>query len=280
MAAFSSRPSIRVGAVTHRGLVRSENQDRISRFRVPQGEVFAIADGMGGHRDGARAAELALAKFEQYLSQVPPDFPTPEALQRAASHANSELYRQACGAVPGAEPQGAAMGSTLVVLLLRGRQVFVGHAGDSRAYLLQAGVLSPLTWDHTLVQRMIDHGMLSVEEARNHPDASVLTRAFGQQAEIELEVGAPFELAPGDRFLLCSDGLCGYVEATEIARVLAAASGAQEATDRLLDLALAKGGEDNISVQVIQVVEFDRSFVHREDHPWRSPRIASEGRNP
>ncbi len=247
MSEKAQHPALRVGVASHRGKVREENQDRISRFRVPLGEVFLVVDGMGGHRDGARAAELVVRGFEEHLREEPQGAPPAEALQRVASRTNAELYRFS------AQAESNRMGATLVLLLLRGWQAIVAHAGDSRAYLMRAGDLSRLTHDHTFVQQMLDLHVLSEEQARRHPDACVVTRAFGQEPEIELEVAPPCELRTGDRILLCSDGLCGHVEDAVIAQTLAGSIGAQEATERLIELALTAGGEDNVSLQVIRV---------------------------
>ncbi len=247
MSEKAQRPALRVGAASHRGTVREENQDRISRFRVPLGEVFLVVDGMGGHRDGARAAELVIRGCEEHLREEPRSTSPAEALQRVASRTNAELYRFS------SQSEDHRMGATLVLLLLEGWRAIVAHAGDSRAYLMRAGDLSRLTHDHTLVQQMLDHHMLNEEEARRHPDACVVTRAFGQEPEIELEVAPPCGLRNGDRILLCSDGLCGYVKDAVIAETLARSSDAQEAADRLIELALAAGGEDNVSVQVVRI---------------------------
>ncbi|HEX4966507.1 MAG TPA: protein phosphatase 2C domain-containing protein [Thermoanaerobaculia bacterium] len=239
--------SLRVGANFNQGKVRTENQDRIGRFESSFGQVFIVADGMGGHEGGATAAQMLIDGLERHLRQVPPGTTTESALQAAASRANADIYQRANSG----DPKTAQMGATSVLALVRGNQVTIAHAGDSRAYLLRGGELSRLTRDHTVVQRMLDHNMLSPEEARDHPDASVVTRAFGQKPDVELEVSAPFELQPGDRLLLCSDGLCGYVDDERIRQVLARGGDAQAVADALIGLALDAGGEDNVSVQIL-----------------------------
>ncbi|HMB53398.1 MAG TPA: protein phosphatase 2C domain-containing protein, partial [Thermoanaerobaculia bacterium] len=244
----SARLSLRVGARTDVGLVRDENQDRISRFRTPLGEVFLVVDGMGGHKGGSQAAEMTVAGLERALTSARPETPPADALRDAAAAAHAEIRHRAES--PGTE--NPEMGATAVMVLLREGRAFVAHAGDSRAYLLRGDRLSRLTNDHTVVQRMVDQGLLSEEEARAHPDASVVSRAFGRSAELELEVAEPFDLQPDDRLMLCSDGLCGYVEDAEIGAALQG-SGAQAVADRLTELALAAGGEDNVSVQVLSL---------------------------
>lgn len=235
--------STRVGARSDVGRVREENQDRISRFRCPLGEVFLVVDGMGGHRDGARAATMVVEGLERHLQAADPRAPVDRSLREAAVRTHREIQQQSGSARDG-------MGATAVLALVRGRRVVVAHAGDSRAYLFRGARLLRLTRDHTLVQRMVDDNLLSEEEARNHPDSSVVSRAFGRTRELELEIAEPRELFPGDRLLLCSDGLSGFVDDAAIAGVMAD-RGAREAAEELVELALAAGGEDNVSVQVV-----------------------------
>ncbi len=243
-----TRPiSLRIGAGAHRGLVREENQDRISRLLSPFGDVFVVADGMGGHEGGATAAQLLIDRLGEHLRAQPPGMPPDEALRDAAVRTNVDICEHAR-----ADPRLAKMGATVVLALIQGSRAWIAHAGDSRAYLWRDGELARLTRDHTLVQRMVDHQILNEEEARQHPDANVVTRAFGQNPEIEIEV-TPLELADGDRLLLCSDGLSGYVDDTAIARALSGDGDAQALADSLIALALQAGGEDNVSVQLLAV---------------------------
>jgi PPM family protein phosphatase len=242
--------SLRVGAGAHQGLVREENQDRISRVQSPCGELFIVADGMGGYEGGATAAQMLIDGLTQHLRAVPPGMPPDEALRQATERANAEIYRRRA---QGSDPRLARMGTTGVLALVQGHRAWIAHAGDSRAYLWRGGDLRRLTRDHTLVQGMVDRQILDEEEARNHPDAHVVTRSFGQRAEIEMEIAPALELLDGDRLLLCSDGLSGSVDDAAIARVLAAQSDTQTATDALIGLALQAGGSDNISVQLIAV---------------------------
>jgi serine/threonine protein phosphatase PrpC len=259
--------SLRIGAGAHRGLVREENQDRISRIPSPFGELFIVADGMGGHEGGATAAQMLIDGLGEHLRALPPETPPDEALRLAGQRAHDEIYRRAQN-----DRSLAQMGATGVLALIQGNQAWIAHAGDSRAYLWRGGQLRRLTRDHTLVQRMVDRQMLDEEEARHHPDANVVTRAFGQAPEVEIEVAAPLELRAGDRLLLCSDGLSGYVEDSAIAQVLAADGDTQAATNALIDLALRAGGEDNVSVQLLAVQE--------EKAPAVAPRPAGSETRP
>ncbi len=250
-------PALRVGAKSHVGKVRTDNQDRMGRFPSLHGELYIVADGMGGHKGGALAAAMTIDGFEAQLMNTPPGVSPEQALQRAAQKVNFDIYQKAND-----DNETAKMGATLVLGLVRGNQLIVGHAGDSRAYLFRDGKLSRLTYDHSVVQRMIDHKILTEEQARNHPDASIITRAFGQEPELELEITPPVDLRPGDGILLCSDGLSGYVDDGLIQQVIRRNTDAQQVTDALIDLALSVGGEDNVTIQFLQ---------DRRKKPDRSP---------
>lgn len=250
-------PNLRVGAKSHTGNVRTENQDRMGRFPSPFGELYIVVDGMGGHKGGATAAAMTVDGLEAHLRNIPAGTSPEQALQIAAQRTNAEIYQKANDG----DPETANMGATLVLGLVIGTRLLVAHAGDSRAYLFRDGKLSRLMRDHSVVQRMIDHNMLTEEQARDHPDANVITRAFGQKPEIELEVSAPLDLREGDGILLCTDGLCGYVDDQTIERVIGEQSDAQQITDALIDTALATGGEDNVTVQFLQFGQRRRKAV-------------------
>lgn len=251
MSSVTSTLPLRVGAKTHPGKARDENQDRMSRFTTPLGEVFIVADGMGGHRGGAMAAMMTVEGFERHLQEAQAPDSAAFVLQDAARLTNAEIHRLAHSG----DPSIAGMGSTLALALVSGRSLIIGHAGDSRAYLFRQGRLKRLTRDHSRVQKMIDHRILTEEEAREHPEANVINRAFGQKPEIELEISEPIELQPGDGALLCSDGLCGYVDDAAIEQAIRRHAEAQSVTDALIDLALKAGGEDNVTVQFLQFGE-------------------------
>jgi len=236
-----------VGARSETGYVRDENQDRMGWIRAPFGDVYIVSDGMGGVGDGALAAELTVGALQRHLGAV--RFARRKAVRRAFAAANGAVHARA--QTEGAGTPG--MGATAVAVLLRGARIMVAHVGDSRAYLFdRTGQCQRLTRDHSLVQRLVDRGVLSPAQAQTHPDAGVIERAVGHARDIEVDIGPWLPLRNGDRILVCSDGLCGYTQDAEIAAVLRANADPQEAADRLVELALAKGGEDNITVQVIR----------------------------
>ncbi len=267
--------NLRVGAKSHTGNVRTENQDRMGRFPSPFGELYIVVDGMGGHKGGATAAAMTVDGLEAHLRSIPQGSSPEQALQIAAQKTNAEIYQKATDG----DPETANMGATLVLGLVIGTRLLIAHAGDSRAYLFRDGKLSRLMRDHSVVQRMIDHNMLTEEQARDHPDANVITRAFGQKPEIELEVSAPLDLREGDGILLCTDGLCGYVDDQTIERVISGQSDAQQITDGLIDLALSVGGEDNVTVQFLQFGQRRRKAVITKEMFKRPVANESSGGN-
>jgi serine/threonine protein phosphatase PrpC len=220
----------------------------MSRALVGLGEVFVIADGMGGHKGGALAAELTVKGIEEALRAAPSDLDIREAIERALIEANGLVYKQAISG----DPETEGMGSTATILLTKGSTAYVGHVGDSRAYLYRERKLRQLTTDHTRVQRMVDAGMLAPAEARDHLEASMLERAIGQKPDIDVEIAPALALNEGDAILLCSDGLTGYVDDDAIEGVLRSKATVQELPDRLIRLALNRGGYDNVTVQYIQ----------------------------
>ena len=221
------------------GAVRAGNEDAL--VLRPDDGLWAVADGMGGHRHGALAsAALAAALLDA------PIVGEPEAdranIDAAVQEANRTLFQRSAAL-------GGRMGSTIVTLLIGGDRFDVAWVGDSRAYVLREGVLHPLTADHTQVQARVEKGLLTPAEARNHPLAHVLTRAVGSEASVEMSrIGG--QTAPGDRFLLCSDGVHGVVGEAEIKEALSFGDPAG-AGQSLASLCNARGSPDNFTLIVV-----------------------------
>ena len=236
----------------HRGLVREENQDSVSHVAAPMGELVVVADGIGGYRGGGTASRIVVETFASWVSAQDPNYSAARAIAEAAAQANTNIRETAASG----EPAYRQMGSTVVLALITQEKhetlAWIGHIGDSRAYLARAGILSRLTRDHSAVQALIDRNEVSPENARSHPQASVLTRSLGHQPEVEIEITmTPIEA--GDSLLLCSDGLWGFVPEQAIAAVLTNPQIAPEAiADQLLRLALQAGGHDNIGIEVVR----------------------------
>lgn len=234
--------------LTHCGNVRSNNEDSVSLVRprnAAQQESHSllaiVADGMGGHEGGELASRLAVETIERAWlnSAVAPV----AVLEAAFVEANRAIYR---AARMNANLKG--MGTTCVALAVCNDEAWWAWIGDSRLYLLREGRAYRMSEDHTVVQEMLRHGLITAEDARDHRDRSVLARAVGTREHIEPGLGSePIRIRPGDRLLLCSDGLHDLVEDEEMVRTTADRSAAESA-NRLLSLALERGGHDNISI--------------------------------
>jgi serine/threonine protein phosphatase PrpC len=226
-------------ARTHPGNRRSVNEDRV--LDRPDAGLWAVADGMGGHQAG----DVAAARVVDALCAIEPSgsgYSRLVDVLRAVDRVNTALA-----------DGGSRSGSTLVALLAHEGHYACVWAGDSRAYLLRDGTLSPITRDHSIVQQLIDGGALAESERRGHPSAHVITRAVGAAPRIELDQQfAP--IAAGDIFLLCSDGLIACLDDDDISAALQTGDVAQLA-DRLLSLALARGAPDNVSVVVVRALQ-------------------------
>ena len=239
-----------LGARSETGYVRTANEDRMGWTRAAYGDVYVVSDGMGGYCGGALAAELTVHTLQDHLAALSSgDVALPEQMRQAFLAANQAVYQRRRAD----DPDTRDMGATGVALITSGARVLVGHVGDSRAYLWrERDGLKQLTRDHTRVQKMVDGGLVTPAQAAAHPDASVLDRAIGHQPTVEVDVSSWMTLKPGDMLLLCSDGLSGYVDDAEIAKVLRSKGDPQTLADRLVDCALIKGGEDNVTVQLVR----------------------------
>ena len=258
----SDSACLEVGALSETGYVRDENQDRMSWSPVPLGQLYIVADGMGGHNGGALAAEIAVQELQRHVSQAPVGEPVEKVIHAAFKKANETVYEKAHSGDPATE----GMGTTAVLLLISGQVANLAHVGDSRAYLYRNGRLAQLTTDHTVVQRMVQAGLLKPEEAADHPDASVLERAIGSKPDIEVDIRNEL-LREGDAILLCSDGLSGYVTDAQIESVLRSQGTVRETAENLVKLTLEKGGKDNVTVQLVQ-------YGARKEAPAARPTIA------
>ena len=262
-----------LGALSHQGRVRTNNEDhylvaRLSRSfeslmtNVPDGVLpthvhesgygMLVADGMGGMAAGEVASRLAIQTLVQIVLEVPDwillvdELSAPELKTRVSEYLqeiDSEISKQQA-----TDPSLAGMGTTMTLAYSLGSEAFVGHVGDSRAYLFRDGTTQQLTQDHTHVQRLVSAGAISRQQAATHRLRGVLTQAIGgQSGQLRVEVHR-LQLRERDRLLLCTDGLTDMVPESSIAEALARERPAQEICQDLVDLALEAGGRDNVSV--------------------------------
>ncbi|SJM63038.1 PP2C family serine/threonine-protein phosphatase [Gulosibacter sp. 10] len=236
---------VRAGAVSHVGRVRANNQD--SGFIGKH--VYGVADGMGGHAGGDVASSIAV----KYLAEQDRQFDTVEEAERGLTDALHEANELITDAVD-EHSELRGMGTTADLITRVGDQMVIAHIGDSRVYRFHDGQLEQVTVDHTFVQRLVDAGRITPEEALVHPRRSVLMRVLG---DVETEPDVDTYVYPaldGDRWLLCSDGLASYVDESKIATVLGrSVESSREVADDLVQLALDNGAPDNVTVVVLEL---------------------------
>lgn len=264
--------NVSVGAKSDVGRVRKANEDAM----LVDAPLFVVADGMGGHLAGDVASATAIETIKRSAEDQPPK--EPSHLESYVRAANRAIWEKALE-----DSQLQGMGTTCTLLFLDGDTAHLAHVGDSRAYLLRDGDVTQLTEDHTLVERMVREGKLQREQASRHPQRSIITRALGVEADVEVDLMA-FDVAEGDRVLLCSDGLSSMIDDGAISQILGDASDVEGAANQLIDAALDAGGEDNVTVVVLDFLA-DGALAPAPATPQRqdtTPRqsISDEEREP
>ena len=252
-------------ASSHIGKVRASNQDSVSVGR----HLYVVADGMGGHAGGDVASAIAV----QHLYALDHPYDSVEA-------AREELFRSILSA--GEEltqavvehPELTGMGTTVSAMIRVKSSMVIGHIGDSRIYRLREGVLEQITADHTFVQRLVDSGRITAEEAAVHPRRSVLMRVLGDvDADPDIDTHV-IDTQPGDKWLLCSDGLSGYVSERDIAETLLTVDDPELACHKLITQSLSEGAPDNVTVVIVRIDE------DRDTSPPSEPRMVGSAAGP
>ena len=246
---------ISFGSRTDIGYVRDHNED--SLIIIPP--LFAVADGMGGHEAGEIASELTV----NTLAELAPSHLDAEGLTAAVEAANYNVMK--------APRQGIGrdgMGTTLTAAMLEGERLLIAQVGDSRAYLLHKGHLQQITRDHSLMADLIEAGQITPEEARVHPNRSVITRAIGSDIHMRPDI-YELNVDAGDRILLCSDGLSSMISNNAIESIMRRQSDAQHCADELVTAALENGGADNVTVVVADVPGFSEVREKKRAHKSR-----------
>jgi serine/threonine protein phosphatase PrpC len=236
------------------GRVREINEDsgRFSRPNDPatlatKGVLLIVADGMGGHSAGEVASGMTIELVPRlYYGSASP---APDALREAVEETNRQIYAASL-----ADESKRGMGTTCTALAVANDEAFAAHVGDSRLYMMRGGKVYLLTEDHSAVMEMVKLGLITMDEARTHEDKNVILRALGTSPEVEVSTLTPFRVRAGDKYLLCSDGLYDLVSDDEIERELSAAEDIHAAGERLIVMAKGRGGHDNITVGILELV--------------------------
>lgn len=236
-----------IWGITHRGVVRQQNQDAFAAQDLEDGRVIAlVCDGMGGARAGNVASTMAVELFMRQFAQAESGQGDEARLRQAAALANHEVFQRAA-----ADPECTGMGTTLVAALAGEEEAVILNEGDSRAYHVNESGITLVTRDHSLVEDMVERGELTRDQARTHPHKNLITRALGAEPVLMADCFRQ-PLSPGDRLLLCSDGLSNVV--TEQEMLYEVIHGGQDETccQRLLDIALQRGAPDNVTVVLVR----------------------------
>ena len=280
----TDRAHLNVAAQTHAGMTGKNNEDRyaVTTFQVseedPTPVLFAVvADGIGGHRAGEVAAELAVNHISQAVAESDAQRPK-KILERAIHEASDAIADHASSS-----PDQKGMGATCACIFVMGDQLYTATVGDSRIYLLREGRIQQLTTDHTWVQEAIEKNILTPEQARDHPNVHVIRRYLGSpdppevdfrlrmydsEADSLAEGNQGMQIHPGDTFLICSDGLTDLVWNDEIAEIIRAKSTLKAAAQELIDTANQRGGHDNTTVVLINVPR-DLKLIVPPKTNWR-----------
>ncbi|AKJ01895.1 Stp1/IreP family PP2C-type Ser/Thr phosphatase [Archangium gephyra] len=244
--------------LTDVGRKRNHNED--SFLIDDELQLYVVADGMGGHAGGGTASRIAVETIDKELRRAREgrdnpfvttsnlqDALLPDALRTAVERACLAIFTTAQE-----DPRLSGMGTTVISLVVRDNQAFFAHVGDSRAYLVRGPLIQQISEDHSLVNEQIKAGMITPEEAKHSRYKNIITRSVGFEEEVQVDVmGVVAE--PGDVFLLCSDGLANMVEDRELHEAVQASASLADVPKRLIDLANERGGDDNITVIVVQV---------------------------
>ncbi len=246
---------IRWGGCTDVGKTRPINEDGyyISDYSKAYDAIYAIvADGMGGHQAGEIASGLALKQVSDainkgFFAQMN-EQELKKLLASAVREANKNIYEMSMS-----EIGCVGMGTTITICLLFGNHAMIAHVGDSRAYVLRGGTLHQITTDHSLVQELLKSGQITAEEAENHPQKNIITRALGTDADVDIDV-YEFSVCAGDCIMLCTDGLSNLITNQEIKEILTQNENVSEnaLAESLIDLANQKGGFDNITAVILK----------------------------
>lgn len=228
--------------------MRDANEDALLALGADDRLLIAVADGMGGHRAGEVASAIAVAALQEALEEAASDAPADAVLAQAVERANRAIWDAAA-----ADAEKEGMGTTLVCALVKpSGEVVIANVGDSRAYAVSNGEARLLTIDHTWVSEQVLLGQMSEREALQSPYRNLLTRSLGGTPRVRVDVFTGLQLAPGDALVLCSDGVTGYLDAGDFSTVLQAVPDAQRAAERLVQLAVRRGGADNATAVVVR----------------------------
>jgi len=242
---------LKYAAKTDRGLVRELNEDS---YKIIVGDnssyfAFVVADGMGGHKCGELASRVAVEYISDSIERDPHNLILPEtrseALKKIVEGTNAAVYQKSLEV-----PEASGMGTTLTMAVVTQSDITVAHVGDSRLYIVRDETIRQITEDHSYIEELIKKGTITRDEAENHPQKNIITRAIGSSLDIDIDITS-MEITSGDIFVLCTDGLTNMVSCDQIMKTVIE-NEPEEACEQLVEAAKRNGGDDNITVIVIK----------------------------
>lgn len=239
-----------VGAVTDVGLIRENNQDCMFAGSIESFPLYIVADGMGGHNAGEIASSMAVDIIEKVFTvnkdKLISEESIKQTIEEAIVTANEKIYLQSKKI-----PDYAGMGTTITLAYIFENKIYIGHVGDSRAYFITKDEIKQITDDHSLVNELIKNGSITPEEAINHPQKNLITRAVGTSSDIQLDFYV-LDYKPNDILIICSDGLTNMLNDDDIMKLIKSEDDIDIACNNLISIANENGGRDNITVIVIK----------------------------
>lgn len=243
-------------SVSDIGKIRQNNEDSYLELSLEDKNgkclLLVVADGMGGHNAGEVASKTVVESIESYFKSEKSNLNSDKTLnhlKQSIEQANMAVINASAS-----DEKLKGMGSTCTAMMILNNKIYVAHVGDSRAYLKRGKKIDQITKDHTLAEKMFDSGIISKEEAKNSPHRNMLMKAIGIADDLEVETYDPFNVQPGDVYLLCSDGLTEYLDEEEICSVINIYD-PDQACKLLIKIANKRGGKDNITVQIVKVID-------------------------
>lgn len=241
-----------VGVCSDSGKIREVNQDSFFKCKIEDLSVFVVADGMGGHKAGEVASYTVVETVEEMINSskealISHSLEIPKFINEVLNESNKRVYEKSNSSI---EYEG--MGTTVTMAVFYNDEIFLGHIGDSRAYLIRNQEILQITQDHSLVAELVRNGSISEKEAINHPQRNIITRALGTNENVKIDILSK-SVNEGDVVLLCTDGLSNMVSDDMIKDILLTSNDIQEGCERLVSAANELGGLDNITALVIEV---------------------------
>ena len=245
--------NIKIFGLTDVGMKREKNEDSFTIFRTSNMDVVVVADGMGGHTGGQIASSTTVETIKNYFKKNGKKLKIKELIEDSLTLSNRKIREISAGLAPG-----MSMGTTCTMAVIKGKFCYYGHIGDSKLYHITKDSISQISTDHTMLQRMLDSGALKPEEAENYAHKNIIYRSIGGSENFKSDSTKHFLFIKGEILLLCSDGLSGYITSEEMLEILKAKANIKSAAEYMINLAKHRGGDDNITVIIVEKGKFRR----------------------